>query len=91
MRFMPLHHAIRDALALLRVTAGADLAGRAEQARRRLAEAVTASPGVPARALTHIAAADEHLEYGELAEARRSLTAARRLVPGHLSVVPARA
>ncbi|GGM85780.1 hypothetical protein GCM10011609_22480 [Lentzea pudingi] len=91
MRFSPLHQAIRDALALLRVTAGADLADRAEQARRRLAEAVTAVPDAPPRALTHIAEADEHLEYGELAEARRSLTAARRLVPGHLSVVPARA
>ncbi|MDX3661688.1 hypothetical protein PV646_30665 [Streptomyces sp. ID05-26A] len=91
MRFMPLHHAIRDALALLRVTTGADLAGRAEQARKRLAEAVTAAPDAPAKALTHIAAADEHLEYGELVEARRLLTAARVLLPGHLRLVRARA
>jgi hypothetical protein len=83
--------AICDALVLLRTTAGGDLADQAEQARKCLAKAVNDSPGVPARALEHVVAADEHLEYGELMEARTLLTAARGFLPGRRAVVPARA
>ncbi|MCX2951155.1 hypothetical protein [Lentzea sp. NEAU-D7] len=83
--------AICDALVHLRTTAGADLAEQAEQARKCLAQAVMDAPDVPARALEHVAAADEHLEYGELMEARMLLTAARGFLPGRRAVVPARA
>ena len=86
-----LDQAICEALALLRVTAGPDPAVRAEQARRCLAEAVVASPDAPPRALAHIAAADDHLEYGELMEARTLLTAARGFLRGRRTVVAARA
>ncbi|WP_439657117.1 hypothetical protein ACSHWB_32615 [Lentzea sp. HUAS TT2] len=86
-----LDRAIRDALALLRVTAGGDRAEQAEKARKRLAKAVMDAPEAPAAALRHVAAADEHLEYGELMEARTLLTAARGFLPGHRTAVPARA
>lgn len=86
-----LDHAICEALALLRATAGTDLAVQAEQARKCLAKAITAEPDVPQQALVHIAAADDHLEYGELMEARTLLTAARGFLPGRRTVVAARA
>jgi hypothetical protein len=86
-----LDRAIRDALELLRVTAGTDLAEQAEQARKCLAKAVMDVPDAPTRALAHIAAADEHLEYGEVMEARTLLTAARGYLPGRRAAVPARA
>ncbi|SDO65001.1 hypothetical protein [Lentzea jiangxiensis] len=86
-----LDRAICDALALIRTTPGADLVDQAEQARKCLAQAVTSAPEAPRQALTHIAAADEHLEYGELMEARTLLTAARGFLPGRRAVVAARA
>ena len=86
-----LDQAIRDALALIRATAGSDLGDRVERARKCLARAVMDSPNAPQRALVHVAAADEHLEYGELMEARTLLTAARSFLPGARAVVPARA
>lgn len=86
-----LDDAIREALALVRVTAGTDLVLQAEQARRCLAQAVVDFPDAPARALAHVAAADEHLEYGELMEARTLLTAARGFLPHRRSAVAARA
>ncbi|GHH33553.1 hypothetical protein [Lentzea cavernae] len=86
-----LDRAICDALALLRVTAGGDSEEQTEQARKRLAKAVMDAPDAPQRALMHIAAADEHLEYGELMEARTLLTAARAFIPGRRAAVPARA
>jgi hypothetical protein len=86
-----LDRAICDALALIRVTAGADLEEQVEQARKRLATAVMNAPDAPQRALVQIAAADEHLEYGELMEARTLLTAARAHLPGRRTAVPARA
>ncbi|GGU17275.1 hypothetical protein [Lentzea flava] len=86
-----LDQAICDALVLIRTTTGADLALQAEQARKRLTRAVMDAPDAPRQALAHIAAADEHLEYGELMEARTLLTAARGFLPGRRAVVPARA
>lgn len=86
-----LDQAICEALALLRTTAGPDLAVQAEQARKCLAQAVMADPDAPQQALVHIAAADDHLEYGELMEARTLLTAARGFLPGRRAVVAARA
>lgn len=91
MRSSTLDLAIRDALAFIRVTAGSDLGDQIEQARKCLARAVMDSPDAPRRALSHVAAADEHLEYGELMEARTLLTAARSFLPGARAVVPARA
>jgi len=86
-----LDRAICDALALIRVTAGTDLAIQAEQARKCLTQAMMDSPDAPQQALAHVAAADEHLEYGELMEARMLLTAARGYLPGRRAVVAARA
>lgn len=86
-----LDQAICDALVLIRATSGADLVLQAEQARKCLSQAVTDAPDAPRQALAHIAAADEHLEYGELTEARTLLTAARRCLPGRRAVVAARA
>ena len=86
-----LDRAILDALELLRVTAGTDLALQAEQARKRLAKAVMDAPDAPARALAHVEAADEHLEFGEVMEARTLLTAARGFLPARRAAVPARA
>lgn len=91
MRSSTLDRAICEALALIRVTAGADLEEQAEQARKCLAKAVMDTPDAPQRALMHVAAADEHLEYGELMEARTLLTAARAFLPGRRAAVPARA
>ncbi|MFD4637698.1 hypothetical protein ACFWN2_10315 [Lentzea sp. NPDC058436] len=91
MRSSALDRAIREALALIRVTAGSDLAEQIERARKCLARAVSDSPEAPQRALMHVAAADEHLEYGELMEARTLLTAARSFLPGARAAVPARA
>ncbi len=91
MNHSTLDQAIRDALALIRVTAAADLAVQAEQARKCLAKAMMESPDAPQRALAHVAAADEHLEYGELMEARMLLTAAREFLPGRRAAVAARA
>jgi hypothetical protein len=86
-----LDQAICEALVLLRTTAGGDLAVQAEQARKCLAKAVMAFPDAPQQVLVHIAAADDHLEYGELMEARTLLTAARGFLPGRRAVVAARA
>ncbi|WP_434443448.1 hypothetical protein [Lentzea sp. E54] len=86
-----LDQAICDALVLLRATGGGDLAEQAEQARRCLAQAVANAPDAPLLALEHVAAADEHLEYGEVMEARMLLTAARGSLPGRRAVVAARA
>lgn len=91
MQHNSLDQAICEALVLLRVTAGADLAVRAEQARKCLAQAVMESPDAPQQALAHIAAADDHLEYGELMEARTLLSAARGFLPGRRAAVAARA
>ncbi|SEQ17948.1 hypothetical protein [Lentzea albida] len=91
MRSSTLDRAIRDALALIRATSGHDLGEQTERARKCLAQAVMDSPDAPQRALAHVAAADEHLEYGELMEARTLLTAARSFLPGARAVVPARA
>jgi hypothetical protein len=77
-----LDQAICDALVLIRATTGADLALQAERARKCLAKAVIDAPDAPRQALAHIVAADEHLEYGELMEARTLLTAARGFLPG---------
>lgn len=77
-----LDRAICDALVLIRATAGADLALQAEQARKCLAKAMIDAPDAPRQALVHVEAADEHLEYGELMEARTLLTAARGFLPG---------
>ncbi|PWK83684.1 hypothetical protein C8D88_110140 [Lentzea atacamensis] len=90
-RHNELDQAICDALVLIRLTSGADLALQAEQARRCLSRAVMDAPDAPRRALEHIAAADEHLELGEVMEARALLTAARRFLPGRRAVVAARA
>ncbi|NKE62964.1 hypothetical protein FXN61_42085 [Lentzea sp. PSKA42] len=86
-----LDEAICEALVLIRATSGADLAMQAEQARECLAKAMVEAPDAPQRALAHVAAADEHLEYGELMEARTLLTAARDFLPGRRAVVAARA
>lgn len=86
-----LDEAICEALALLRVTAGPDLAEQAERARKCLAKAVMEAPDAPRQALVHVVAADEHLEYGELMEARTLLTAARGFLPGRRTAVAARA
>lgn len=86
-----LDQAICDALVLIRATAGGDLALQAEQARKCLTKAMMDAPDAPQQALAHIAAADEHLEYGELMEARTLLTAARGFLPGRRAAVAARA
>jgi hypothetical protein len=87
-----LDKAICEALVLIRATEGADLGAQAEEARRCLTKAITqAAPDAPQQALLHIAAADEHLEYGELMEARTLLTAARGFLPGRRAAVAARA
>jgi hypothetical protein len=86
-----LDQAICDALVLIRATSGADLALRAEQARKCLAKAMMDAPDVPRQALAHVTAADEHLEYGELMEARTQLIAARGFLPGRRAAVAARA
>ena len=91
MRHNSLDQAICDALVLIRVTEGADLALQAEQARKCLTKAMSEAPDAPRQALAHVAAADEHLEYGELMEARTLLTAARGFLPGRRAVVAARA
>ncbi|SDG57113.1 hypothetical protein SAMN05216553_109133 [Lentzea fradiae] len=91
MNHRSLDHALRDALALVRVTSGGDPVLKAEQARKCLARAVHDFPGTPSRALALIAAADEHLEYGELMEARTLLTAARGHLPNRRTAVAARA
>ncbi|ANZ40807.1 hypothetical protein BBK82_37300 [Lentzea guizhouensis] len=91
MRHSSLDQAIRDALASIRATSGTDLELGAERARRCLAHAVMIAPDAPQQALAHIAAADEHLEYGELAEARTLLTAARSFLHSRRAVVAARA
>ncbi|MEU3642097.1 hypothetical protein AB0E59_01855 [Lentzea sp. NPDC034063] len=86
-----LDRAICDALVLLRATGGANLSDQAERARKSLAKAVMDAPDAPRQALAHVAVADEHLEYGELMEARTLLTAARGFLPGARAAVPARA
>lgn len=86
-----LDQAICDALVLIRTTGGTDLALQAEQARKCLTKALMDAPDAPRQALAHVAAADEHLEYGELMEARMLLTAARGFLPGRRAVVAARA
>jgi hypothetical protein len=86
-----LDQAICDALVLIRATRGTDLALQAEQARKCLNKALMDAPDAPRQAVAHVAAADEHLEYGELMEARMLLTAARGFLPGRRSVVAARA
>jgi len=86
-----LDQAICDALVLIRATSGADLALQAEQARKCLTKAMADAPDAPRQALAHVIAADEHLEYGELMEARTLLTAARGFLPGRRAVVAARA
>ena len=91
MRHSSLDQAIRDALASIRVTSVADLALGAEQARKYLARGVMAAPDAPQQALACIAAADEHLEYGELVEARTLLTTARSFLRGRSAAVAARA
>jgi hypothetical protein len=91
MRNSTLDQAICDALVLIRVTTGGDLALQAEQARKCLTKAMMNAPDAPQQALAHIAAADEHLEYGELMEARTLLTAARGFLPGRRAAVAARA
>ncbi|HEX7307644.1 hypothetical protein [Lentzea sp.] len=91
MNHSSLDRAICDALALVRVTAGTDLAVQAELARKCLTKAMADFPDAPQRALAHVAAADEHLEYGELMEARMLLTAARGFLPGQRTMVAARA
>ncbi|MEU7479835.1 hypothetical protein AB0A63_27850 [Lentzea sp. NPDC042327] len=91
MQHRSLDQAICDALVLLRATGGADLALQAEQARKCLARAVLSAPAAPQQALAHVAAADDHLEYGELMEARTLLTAARNHLRGRRAVVAARA
>ncbi|MET9224399.1 hypothetical protein [Lentzea sp. NPDC003310] len=82
--------ALRDVLASIRATSGADLAVRSEHARRCLATAVAKAASAPRQALEHVAAADEHLEYGELTDARTRLIAARSHLRG-LRLVAARA
>lgn len=91
MHYSALDQAICDALVLIRATAGTDLAVQAEQARKCLAKAMMDAPDAPRQALAHVAAADEHLEYGELMEARTLLTAARSFLPGRRAAVAARA
>ncbi|WP_053731442.1 hypothetical protein [Nocardia sp. NRRL S-836] len=91
MQHSSLDQAICDALVLIRVTGGADLVLQAEQARKCLAHAMMDAPDAPQQALAQVAAADEHLEYGELMEARMLLTAARGHLRGRRAVVAARA
>lgn len=91
MHHSSLDQAICDALVLIRTTSGADLALQAKQARKCLAKAMMDAPDAPRQALAHVVAADEHLEYGELTEARTLLTAARGFLPGRRAVVAARA
>ncbi|MFI9818295.1 hypothetical protein [Saccharothrix variisporea] len=83
-----LDRAIREALAETRPDPPHDPQARARHAQTCLLEAVDATRAgdtdVPPAALACLDAACEHLEYGELLEARTLLTAARGLLTaGH--------
>ncbi|ANZ39993.1 hypothetical protein BBK82_32065 [Lentzea guizhouensis] len=54
--------------------------GSPEHVREDLREALTSTGPVPREAIAYVEAADEHLAYGEVMEARMLLTVAHRLL-----------